>query len=122
MSQQLIDKKREASKKWQSFFNQGNAAGCASMYEVAALMHAKPFGEFNNQNDIQEFWQQLVDQGFNDVRYIEPKIEVIDKNTTLLSSKWTMNKAHGVITREIWVLQDDGEMRLREDHFEAQGE
>ena len=30
-----------------------------------------------------------------------------------------MNKAHGVIHRELWVLQEDGSAKLREDNFEA---
>ncbi|MGH1485262.1 MAG: isochorismatase [Cellvibrionaceae bacterium] len=119
MHQQLIEKTQEASQRWQSCFNQGDAAGCASMYEQAADMHAKPFGQYKNQKDIQVFWQQLIDQGFTDVRYIEPNIEVVDNQTTLLTSKWAMNNAQGVITRELWVMQEDGEMRLREDHFEA---
>ncbi|ESA32587.1 hypothetical protein N836_25055 [Leptolyngbya sp. Heron Island J] len=32
-----------------------------------------------------------------------------------------MNKAHGVIHKELWVLQVDGTAKLREDIFEAQG-
>ena len=120
MHQQLIEKTREASQQWQSYFNQGDAAGCASMYEQTADMQAKPFGYYQGQKDIEAFWQQLINQGYTDISYLEPSIEVIDKQTTLLTSHWTMNNARGVITRELWVLQADGQMRLREDHFEAQ--
>jgi hypothetical protein len=30
-----------------------------------------------------------------------------------------MNKASGVIHKEMWVLQQDGSVKLSEDHFEA---
>ena len=122
MQQQLIAKTREASEQWQRSFNQGDASGCASMYEQQADMLAKPFGHYRGQKDIESFWQQLIDQGYTDIRYLEPKIEVIDDRTTVLSSDWAMNKAQGVITRELWVMQDDGQMRLREDHFEAKSD
>jgi len=32
-----------------------------------------------------------------------------------------MNKAGGVIHKELWVLQEDGNAKLREDDFEAMG-
>jgi hypothetical protein len=32
-----------------------------------------------------------------------------------------MNKASGVIHKELWVLQEDGAAKLREDDFEATG-
>ena len=33
-----------------------------------------------------------------------------------------MNKASGVIHKELWVIQEDGSAKLREDHFEVTGE
>ena len=122
MQQQLIAKTREASERWQRYFNQGDASGCASMYEQKADMIAKPFGHYRGQKEIEIFWQRLIDQSYTDIRYLEPDIEVIDDQTTVLSSHWAMNKAQGVITRELWVMQADGEMRLREDHFEAKAD
>ncbi|WP_299586290.1 isochorismatase [uncultured Microbulbifer sp.] len=119
MSKVLIEKTIVASEQWKSFFNQGNAEGCASMYEKEAQMVAKPFGLFQGRERIQAFWKNLVAQGFSDVTYLNTKIEAIDDSSTVLSSHWEMNNAQGVITRELWVLQDDGTMRLREDHFEA---
>ena len=119
MHQQLIEKTILASKKWQQYFNEGNAKGCTSMYEEQATMHAKPFGHYQGHNEIQGFWQHLIEQGFSEICYIQPKIEVIDDMTTILSSQWTMNHAQGVITKELWVLQENGDMLLREDNFEA---
>ena len=58
--------------------------------------------------------------GLSDVNYINPEIEVIDESRAVLSSGWQMNKAKGVITKELWVLQHDGTMKLRIDEFEAQ--
>lgn len=109
----------EASTKWKNYFNQGDAKGCASMYEEHAEMVAMPFGTFKGREEIQAFWQNLIDQGFADVAYVEPQIDTLDDASTLLKSGWTMNNAKGVITRELWILQQDGTMRLREDHFEA---
>ncbi|WP_444899964.1 YybH family protein [Microbulbifer sp. VAAC004] len=119
MNKALIEKTVMASERWKSFFNQGNAEGCASMYEKDAQMMAKPFGLFQGREQIQAFWENLVAQGFSDVTYLDTKIEAVDDSSTVLSSNWRMNNAQGVITRELWVLQEDGTMRLREDHFEA---
>lgn len=119
MTDTLITKTLEASKQWKTFFNQGNAAGCASMYEENAQMVAKPFGVYNSRPQIEAFWQDLIEKGFADVRYINPKAELVDENSTSLTSRWTMNNAQGVITHELWVQQADGSMLLREDHFEA---
>ncbi|AWF80416.1 isochorismatase [Microbulbifer sp. A4B17] len=119
MSDSLIEKTEAASEQWKSYFNSGNAAGCASMYEEQAQMTAKPFGVFEGRKDIEVFWQNLINQGFSDITYIGAKIEVVDDISTVLSSSWKMNHAQGIITRELWVLQEDGTMRLRDDQFEA---
>lgn len=108
-----------ASQRWKAFFNGGDAAGCASCYEENAKMVATPFGTYVGRADIEAFWQKLIGDGFADVDYVDPEIEVIDDNTAMLKSTWTMNKAHGVITKELWVRQPDGAVLLREDHFEA---
>ena len=84
-------------------------------------MVATPFGTFIGRADIEVFWRKLIDDGFAEVEYVEPTIEVIDDKSAVLTSKWRMNKAHGIITRELWVLQADGTALLREDHFEALG-
>ncbi|WP_120497403.1 isochorismatase [Kiloniella sp. EL199] len=109
----------KASGKWKAAFNSGDAAGCAACYEAGAVMVAKPFGTFTGHTEIQSFWQNLINDGFTDVDYLDPKITVLDETSALLTSGWKMNKAQGVITRELWVLQDDGTMALREDRFEA---
>ena len=117
----MLDAVNLASSKWKNAFNSGDAAWCADQYESSAVMKATPFGIFTGTAEIQSFWQKLIDDGFAEVEYIKPKIEVIDSNSALLLSGWKMNKAHGVITRELWVLQPDGTANLREDEFEAQG-
>jgi len=119
MNNELYSRTLEASETWRAFFNQGDAAGCASMYEENAKMIATPFGTYDGRQEIEAFWQSIMDQGFADVTYVDPEIEQVDNITTVLTSGWKMNKAQGVITRELWVVQDDGSMRLREDHFEA---
>ena len=84
-------------------------------------MQAKPFGTFTGTAEICAFWQKLIDDGFAEVEYLDPKIEVIDATSAILTSGWKMNKASGVIHKELWVLQNDGTAQLREDDFEATG-
>lgn len=110
----------EASARWKAAFNRGDYVGCAAQYEVDAVMNAMPFGQFVGREAIQGFWQQLIADGFSGVDYVEPSIEVLDDNSAVLKSGWKMNKAAGVITNELWVLQNDGTAKLREDDFEAQ--
>lgn len=111
----------DSSAKWKEAFNSGNAAGCAAQYEENAVMNAKPFGTFTGTNEITAFWQKLIDDGFSDVDYIDPVVEVLDEMSAVLRSGWKMNKANGVIHKELWVIQSDGTAKLREDDFEAQG-
>ena len=84
-------------------------------------MHARPFSTFTGTAEIEDFWKKLIEDGYSNVDYIEPNIEVIDEKSALLKSGWKMNKAKGVIHKELWVLQSDGTAKLREDDFEAQG-
>ena len=111
----------EASKKWKTAFNTGDASGCAAQYEENAIMYARPFGTFTGTVEIEGFWKKLIEDGYSNVDYIEPNIEVIDEKSALLKSGWKMNKAKGLIHKELWVLQSDGTAKLREDDFEAQG-
>lgn len=104
---------------WKKAFNSGDAGGCAAQYETTAVMNAKPFGTFTGSAAIQEFWQKLIDDGFTDVEYLEPKIKVLNETSAILTSGWKMNKAQGLIHRELWVLQKDGTAKLRNDDFEA---
>lgn len=111
----------QASDAWKAAFNAGDAAGCAAQYEDDATMHARPFGTFTGTEAIKTFWQNLIDDGYSDVEYVEPKLEALDETSVLLTSGWRMNKAAGVIHKELWVMQEDGTAKLREDDFEAMG-
>lgn len=124
MSKQINDviaAAKTASEKWKAAFNAGDAAACAACYEETALVVAKPFGTFRGRAEIEALWQQVIGDGFSDVEYLEPEITAAEADTAVLTSSWKMNKAHGVITRELWALQADGTALLREDHFEALG-
>jgi ketosteroid isomerase-like protein len=109
----------QASENWQRAFNHGDAAACANHYEETAVMRAARFGTFIGKPAIEKFWQQLIDDGLSDVRYINPRIIIVDKDSAVLTANWKMNKAAGLIYRELWVMQPDGRMKLREDEFEA---
>ncbi len=117
--QQVLAAVSQASEQWKNAFNSGDAAGCAANYEDDATMHARPFGTFTGTEAIQTFWQGLIDGGYSDVEYIEPNVEVISTTEAILTSKWKMNKASGVIHKELWVIQENGVAKLREDDFEA---
>ncbi|NEQ69016.1 MAG: nuclear transport factor 2 family protein [Symploca sp. SIO2D2] len=117
----VLEATKRASEQWKSAFNSGDAAGCAAQYEENAVMRAKPFGTFTGTTEIQAFWQKILDDGFSDVEYLEPSIKVVDETSAILTASWKMNKAKGVIHQELWVLQEDGTAKLREDDFEAIG-
>ena len=108
-----------ASKAWKDAFNAGDAAGATALYEDDAIMVVKPFGTFKGKTEILAFWTNLVNKGFDDVIYSETTTTILDGLSARVSASWTMNNAHGIITNEYWVLQEDGRALLREDHFEV---
>ncbi|WP_282610731.1 nuclear transport factor 2 family protein [Pelagibius sp. Alg239-R121] len=117
----IVAAAKAASEKWKAAFNAGDAEACAACYEQTAVVVAKPFGSFHGRSEIEALWRQVIGDGFSDVEYLEPEFTAQNDTTALLTSRWKMNKAHGVITKELWVLQDDGSVLLREDEFEALG-
>ncbi len=117
----LIAAVQAASEKWQAAFNAGDADGCTAAYEKQAVMNAEPFGTFTGHAQIKAFWTKIIESGFAEIEYLDPKIEVVNATSAILSSDWRMNNAEGVITKELWVLQADGTVLLREDDFQALG-
>lgn len=107
---------------WQTAFNHQDAKGCAEQYMENCVMDARPFGRFEGRQAIQAFWQGIIDQGFCDVAYTDVNWEPCGENGYILTSKWTMNKAFGVVHKELWVVESDGHARLASDDFEVQGE
>jgi len=106
---------------WQTAFNNQDAKGCAAQYQETCIMTARPFGVFEGRQAIEDFWQGIINQGFNDVEYAQVSWEAEDEGY-VLTSHWTMNKAFGVVHRELWVIEADGHARLASDEFEVQGE
>ncbi|ODA36316.1 isochorismatase [Veronia pacifica] len=121
------DKKRvtkavlKASEEWKSAFNRGDAGGAADQYEEGSVMTAMPFGIFIGKKSIQAFWTNIISQGFKDVKYMNTKLEVVSKEAAVVSASWEMNNAYGIITKELWILQEDGSAKLRVDDFEIVG-
>lgn len=113
---------QQAIAAWQQAFNNQDAAGCAKQYHSNAVMEAKPFGRFEGRAAIEQFWQGIIDQGFCDVDYTDVTWTKHETEGYLLTSKWTMNKAYGVVHREHWTLGEDGKARLISDEFEVLGE
>ncbi|APX18014.1 isochorismatase (plasmid) [Phaeobacter inhibens] len=112
---------KAASAGWKAAFNAGNAKACAAYYEEGAVMTVKPFGTFTGRAEIEGFWEKIIGDGFTEVDYLDPQFSPVDNTSVRLASGWKMNKAHGVITNELWVMQPDGSLRLRTDEFEVQG-
>ena len=121
-TEQLLTLCQRGSEAWKSAFNRHDAAGCAAQYSQDSVMEAKPFGVFKGREAIQNFWQGIIDQGFAEVEYQDSQWQKSEDNGYLLSSSWTMNKAFGVVVREHWILESDGQARLIYDEFEVQGE
>ncbi len=117
-NEKLLDAINTAGDQWKAAFNSGDAVGCAKQYENSAIMHARPLGTYKGTEEIQNFWQKLIDDGYSTVEYINPKINIVNATSAILTAKWKMNKANGVIHKELWVLQEDGTAKLREDDFE----
>lgn len=107
-----------ASKNWKDAFNAGDAVAAAALYEEHAVMVVKPFGTFKGRDEILAFWNDIVSKGFDDVVYKNTVTTIIDESSARIESDWTMNNAYGLITNELWVIQEDGRALLREDHFE----
>lgn len=115
---------KEGIDTWQKAFNKQDAAGCAGQYTADSVMDARPFGTFKGREQIQAFWQNIMDQGYADVSYTDVVWQASDsaEQGYILTSKWTMNKAFGVVHKEHWVVEADGKARLLSDDFEIQGE
>ena len=122
MSNQVLEACKKGIAAWQTAFNSQDAAGCAAQYNETCIMHARPFGTFEGREAIQAFWQNIIDQGFKDVDYTDVKWEEHQDGGYILTSSWTMNKVFGVVHREHWVVEEDGQARLISDDFEVQGE
>lgn len=122
MAQDVLAACKAGIEKWQRAFNSQDAAGCAAQYAQGTTMVAKPFGTFVGREEIQALWQNIIDQGFADVQYQDATWQPEGDDGYLLSSKWTMNNAFGVVHKEHWKIQADGEARLVYDEFEVLGE
>ncbi|MDD1780146.1 nuclear transport factor 2 family protein [Enterovibrio sp. ZSDZ35] len=107
---------------WKTAFNAKDAKGCAAQYSEGCIMHARPFGTFEGRTAIQGFWQDIMDKGFTDVAYTDVTWEPMGEDGYILKASWTMNKAFGVVHREHWIVESDGNARLVHDDFEVQGE
>ena len=106
------------SKAWKDAFNAGDAVAAAALYEEDAVMIVKPIGTFKGRKEILAFWTDIMSKGFDDVVYINTVTTVLDDQSASVSAGWKMNKAKGIITNELWVVQPDGRALMREDHFE----
>ncbi|WP_297478613.1 nuclear transport factor 2 family protein [uncultured Photobacterium sp.] len=122
MTQSVLVRAQAGISAWKIAFNNQDAAGCAAQYAEDAIMEAQPFGIFEGRKAIQAFWQNIIDQGFKDVDYTNMVWQSDNDTGYILMADWMMNKAFGVVHKEVWRLQADGEARLTYDKFEVVGE
>ncbi|AUI87351.1 isochorismatase [Vibrio azureus] len=119
--QNVLTAVTKASKGWRDAFNSGDAKKAASFYEQDAVTTSIPFGIYIGQTAAEGLWDYIISNGYKDVKYFDTKIEVISSNAAVLSGSWEMNKAYGIMTKEIWVVGQDGTAKLRVDDFEVVG-
>ena len=110
----------ETSRQWIASFNRGDAEACVAGYADQAVMNAKPMGRYVGRAAILDFWKPFIESGASDLAYANVQLDVRDPRTVLLSADWRMNVGHGIITKEKWVKQQDGQWRLEEDDFEVE--
>ncbi|OZS41655.1 YybH family protein [Photobacterium sanguinicancri] len=122
MTNSVLNECKAAISRWQTAFNNQNAAGCAEQYTPDSVMDTRPFGRFEGREAIQAFWQNIMDQGFKEVDYTNVTWDAEGDDGFILTASWTMNKAFGAVHREYWQIQADGKARLVTDDFEVQGE
>jgi len=118
----ILDLCKDGINAWQTAFNNQDAAKCAALYTKECIMEAKPLGIFTGRAEIQNCWQNIIDQGFSGVQYSNVNWEKSQDGGYILTSSWEMNKAFGVVHREHWIIELDGKARLKSDSFEIQGE
>ena len=109
----------KTSSKWKKAFNTQDAHGCSSQYTGDSIMEAKPFGTFTGTKEIQTFWDNLMKEGYNNVTYVNAQIKILNSKSAVLSSDWSMNKAHGEISEELFEIQEDGSAKLVKDVFQV---
>ncbi len=74
-------------------------------------------GNFKGREAIFGFWNGFVNSTkAKDLVYTDIKIEVVDKNSAILSANWSMNVGKGFITKELWVKTGE-DWFLQEDDF-----
>jgi hypothetical protein len=80
-------------------------------------MDVRPMGNFKGREAIFGFWNGFVNSTkAKDLVYTDIKIEVVDKNSAILSANWSMNVGKGFITKELWVKTGE-DWFLQEDDF-----
>ncbi len=107
----------ETSKRWIESFNRSDVKACTDKYTKSAIMHARPMGSFEGREAIYEFWNNFMSStDAGNLIYSNSEIEVIDQNSAILSSQWSMNVGKGFIAKELWV-KEGNEWYLYEDDF-----
>ena len=117
MSQSIRNEVMQASQNWINSFNNGDVNACIERYTSNAFMQVHPFGRFNSKSEISDFWQGFAKSNPTDLVYKNVQINVLSATQAILSANWSMNIASGFITKELWILAEDGQWYLEEDDF-----
>ena len=117
MSQSIRQSVMHASQQWIANFNQGNIQACIDRYTVNASMQVSPFGRFQGIGAIGEFWHGFAQHKPGELVYRNVEIKVLNPKAAILSANFSMNIVSGFISKELWVLADDGQWYLEEDDF-----
>ncbi len=106
---------------WVDCIETMDSHGCSLCYEENATMIAEPFGTFRGREAIKEFWDDLMSDGYNDLRFIHQKLTVVGDDEVHCQGIWTMSKAYGAFIKVVWIIQDDGTALISHDHFRILG-
>ncbi len=109
-----------ANQNFMSAFNQGNASGVAGCYTAAAQLLPANVGPINGRENIQGFWQAVMDMGIKAARLETVELDVLGETTievgryTLFGGKeqvldsgkylvvWKIEEGQWKLHRDIW--------------------
>ena len=110
----------QANQQFMSAFNQGNAGGVAGCYTAGAQLFPVHMGNVAGRENIQGFWQAVMDMGIKAARLETVELDVLGETVietgkyTLLGGKeqvldagkylvvWKTEKGKWKLHREVW--------------------
>lgn len=80
----------QANQQFMSVFNQGNAGGVASCYTAGAQLLPANLGSIAGRDNIQGFWQAVMDMGIKTAKLETVELDVVGGETVIEVGKYTL--------------------------------